>query len=537
MEKIKSFFSGDRVLILIVLLAIVIRLPGIGAAPFFDEVTWAYYINEFLTFSANSSNFIPHPPLAIILYSLFVTIFGFSVISLRLFPLFIGILTLVVTYYFAKSLYGRKVAVLSAFLLSFIFYHVWMSLFIDVDGNLLTLFSLITLYSFHRFEKTTKKKWVFFAGISLGIALLSKYPAGLLIPILFLYDLIYNKLRNLKPVLLIAIIGIAVFSFFPLFSFAMDSPNIFFDTLKWGAEGAGRMDSSNILSSYLLSVSRLVIFMFQYGTPILCLIPMYLFLFRKHQRMDYILLFYIAFMLVFFTFVTTGGPKVRYIMPVVPALAILASRTINVIFKRFEKNEVIIFFAFFLVSVLLIVLFNSYGVQEAFNSRNLQFNLLLQNSVFWYSGFASTPFAIHVHSLIFIITISIMLFLLSLKFGRKLIIIILSISIAFNFFVLAQSFYPSYGPNFSDTMHEMVDYEIDKVDCDKYATEKSFEFYMDGAEFLDYTSRYSVKGCIYSVDVQGFVSSQGFGEYVRDCETLKVFNSNGFDFGFIHYCD
>lgn len=541
MKKIRAgpLLRGDRILIPIILLAAFIRVWGLGAAPFFDETYWALLMKDMLGGSFHYTSFISHPPLSVLLYYVFALLGGLSIPVLRLMPFFTGLLTIIVSYYFAKSLYGRKIAVISAFLMSIIFYPVWMSLFIDVDGNVLTLFSLLTLFSFHKFEKGRDRKWILFAGIFLGLAALSKYPAVLLVPVLLVYDLFANRLRNAKYIALLAIAGIAIFSAFPAISFVSSSFDVFTDTIKWGGANIGRADSQSVLNAYVLSVSRLFIFLFQYGTPVLCLIPLYMIFLKRYEKKDYLLFSYAGIILVFFTFVIPGGPKARYIMPAVPALAILASRSIPMALGKTGARDAKKFVFILAVSFALLVFLNAYGVQGAFNSQNIDTGLLLRNSMFWYSGFASTPFAIHVHSLMFVAIASIILFMLSFKFGKNFAIAVISISMAFNFFILAQSFYPTAGPNFTSTVFEMTEYyKAGNLNCTAlYSTEKALMFYLDNVKPPDdIIGGKNLKGCVFALNVQDYSESEDFMNAVSSCRKLNTFYSNGFQFGSFYIC-
>ena len=542
------FFRGDRVLIPILILALFLRLWGLGSALYFDEFFWMYSVKGML----NDSLPLLHPPLAFLFYYIFFLIGGFSVQVFRAMPLFIGLLTIIVSYYFAKSLYGRRIAILSALLMSVIFYPVWMSLFMDVDGNLLTLFSIATLFSFHKFENKKEGKWIFFTGVFLGLALLSKYPAIILVPVLLLYDWLSSRLGNLKPVLISVFIGFAILSIFPISSFLLNSTDTLISSLQHSSEYIGRTDTENIFNAYALSIGKLIVFLFQYGTPILFLLPLYLI--GKFERKDYILLSYTGVIIFFYTFVVAGGPKVRYIMPIVPILIILSSKSIITFIKKFDRRDITIFACLFVLSISLISIFNTYGAQEAFDSKNMRLDLLLGNSMFWYSGFASTPFAIHIHSLIFVILVSVILFLFSFKFGNKFIIAIISLGLAFNFFILAQSFNPTIGPNYTDTVSQMVGYkETHDMECEIYLTEKSLWYYFEDALQLygignDLFSRVNmtdevksikfedIKGCVFTIKIKDWERYEWLKNVVNKCEKIMVFRSNGFDSGYIYRC-
>lgn len=533
--RFRDMFRGDRILIPLLLLAFFIRIWGLGADPFFDEVIWVDPVKEILGGSPFYTNWIPHPPLSVLFFSFFALLGGVSFHTLRMMPLFTGLLTIIVSYFFAKSLYGRKVAILSALLMSIIFYHVWMSLWIDSDGSVLTLFCLMTLFCFHKFERAGNRKWMALTGIFLGLSILSKYPAVLLVPILLLYDWFSNRLGNLRPILLSVLIGIAVFSVFPITIFMLNSPEIFLETLMWGSGNLGRSDVGNIFYSYALSMGKLVVFLFQYGTPILCLAPLYSI--WRRERKDNILFIYIAVILLFFTFVIMGGPKARYIMPAVPLIVMLASKNMLAFSGRLNRHNLLVFASLFAVSLLLIVSLNTYGVKETFNSKNMGLGLVAENSLFWYSGFASYPFAIRIHPFLFVVSASVILFLLSLRYGKLPLIAIVSVSLAFNSVILVQSFNPTFGPNLKNTVTEMTEYYRESgMECDLYAAEKVFSYYSSDIKYVDLAQETRVVGCLFAVDVQGMTNTELFREATGNCIVIEKFYSNGFEFGYIYDC-
>lgn len=535
--NLKTLFSGDRILVPILLLAAIIRIQGLYAAPFFDEAWWVLLLKNMLNGQLVYTTVIPHPPISVMLYYFFVLVGGISIPVVRFMPLVVGLLTVATSYFFAKSLYGKREAVLASLFMAFIFYPVWMSLFIDVDGNVLALFSLLTLFAFHKTETTKKRWWLIAGGVFLGLAFLSKYSAVLLVPALLLYDAVSCRLKNLKPIILMTAIGIAVFALFPLATLVAGTPGMFTDTLNWGSGNLGRADSSNIVNAYLLSVSRLVIFVFQYGTPIFFFFPLY-FLFRsKFEKRDWLLISYLAVVLVFFTFVISGGPKARYIMFAVPALALVSARCVSLALPKPTRNNVILSAVAVFSTLVVMATLNLYGTQEAFNSQNLDLGLLIKNSMFWYSGFASVPFAIHVHSLAFVAAVALALFVLSLKFGTKPLIALFSVGLAFNFFVLAQSFYPTFSPDYTGTMNEITAYYKENLNCTAYFTEKAFALYLNGTP-VDYNDSPPVSGCLIALNVQDISVSPKFRAFadISKCNVLRTFGSNGFAFGYVYAC-
>lgn len=534
---IVKLFRGDRILVLIILLAASIRVLGLGDAPFSDEVVWKPPIEGMLNGIFYSTKLVPHPPMIILSFSAVALAWGLSIQAFRMVPFLTGLASIIVVYYFAKSLYGRRAAILAALLMAIVFYPVWMSLFMDSDGSILTLFLLTALFSFHKLEKTGGRKWMAMTGLFFGLALLSKYTAIVFVPILLLYGLMSSRLRNWKTMILPLAIGFAIFAIFPLMSLLFNSPDTFLDTLRYGAQNIGRLDANNIFQSYALSFARLVIFLFQYGTPILCIVPLYSL--KKSGKQEYLLFSFLVVFLVLYALVIPGGPKARYMMPMVPVLAILASKNLAGFSGKFSRKDLKEFIIFFAVSLAVLILLNMYGTSESFNSQKIDPGLLLRNSMFWYSGLASTPFTIHVHSLIFVIAASVTLFALSLRFGMRFFTALIALGLAFNCFIVFQSFYPTVGPDYSATIFEMMEYyKASNLSCSSlYSTEKSFMFYMDGVKnYYDIVAQKDLKGCVFTVNVQDFTDIGNMENLLKDCTKVKSFYSNNFELGDIYVC-
>ncbi|RLG13204.1 MAG: hypothetical protein DRN71_05350, partial [Candidatus Nanohalarchaeota archaeon] len=137
-------------LVAVALLSIVIRLPGLQLVPIDDEAAWVIAMNkEVLDYGA-----IPHPPLSVLVYSLFVNVLGHDYCSLRFTAMVFGLLTLVVTYCLANEVYGLRVARISAVMMAILFYSILASLQIDMDGSILCFLTVSTLYAYFIYLKS-----------------------------------------------------------------------------------------------------------------------------------------------------------------------------------------------------------------------------------------------------------------------------------------------------------------------------------------------------------------------------------------------
>lgn len=108
------------------------------------------------------------------------------ILAARLPVVFVLILLVAVAYLFARDLYGRSAGLVAAALCAF-------SPNLLAHGRLattdlgLTCFVLLTVYTFHRFTRAPTVGNLLLAGVALGLALLTKFSAVLLLPLLGLW--------------------------------------------------------------------------------------------------------------------------------------------------------------------------------------------------------------------------------------------------------------------------------------------------------------------------------------------------------------
>ena len=130
---------------------------------------------------------------------------GFDIYTIQfLIPLLFMNLTIIVTYFLAKTMYGEKEAIIATlFLFTFPFF--WESgLSILLDIPLAALSSSFILFFYLGVEKG--KKYLPIAAIFLLLAFLTKASAILLIPPAFLYVLIANKRLILTKEFIISVV-------------------------------------------------------------------------------------------------------------------------------------------------------------------------------------------------------------------------------------------------------------------------------------------------------------------------------------------
>ena len=124
------------------------------------------------------------------LAALFIKIFGYSIITVRIPALIFGLLTLIFGYLLASKLAGKKMGILTAFLITICPYFIQVSRW-GLDCNL--MLGMFTISSYLLLLAINNKKAFAFlvAGTMFGITLYSYALSYLLIPLCLFFTLIY----------------------------------------------------------------------------------------------------------------------------------------------------------------------------------------------------------------------------------------------------------------------------------------------------------------------------------------------------------
>ncbi|PJZ78750.1 ArnT family glycosyltransferase [Leptospira neocaledonica] len=184
---------------------------------------------EYFRIQVNGQAFSEKPPFYFWLANLFYKVLGLSEFSTRLPSVFSGIFSFLILVRFGTLLHSKKFGFIWAFLYSASLLPLLLSrtAYIDHLFNTFILASVLSLYLYETKEKgdfRSRLIWILSAAFFGGIAVLTKGPLGLAIP-LFIFGA--NRLldRNLKiwifDFLLFDIVSITVLSFYYLTNFIL----------------------------------------------------------------------------------------------------------------------------------------------------------------------------------------------------------------------------------------------------------------------------------------------------------------------------
>lgn len=257
--------------------------------------------------------------------------FGLDIYTIQfLIPLVFMNLTIIVTYFLAKTMYGEKEAIIATlFLFTFPFFWQWgLSMLVDIP--LAALSSLFILFFYLGVEKD--KKYLLLSAIFLLLAFLTKSSTILLIPPAFLYLLIANKRLMLTKEFIVSVVIVPL-----LFLLVY----ILFHTFL-----SANIDASASSRSLYAPISYLEVLSLGYAPTLL----FGFFGISKEKRTIFLGLI----VLTFFTFFCLINFHVRNLSPLFPIFGIFAARGYINLRDRVNMKKILdlVFIVFLVISVV-----------------------------------------------------------------------------------------------------------------------------------------------------------------------------------------
>lgn len=244
--------------------------------------------------------------------------FGVSDLAARLLSVAIGVATVYIVYRLGNLLYGENTGILSALILAVMPYHVIVTRQALLDGPMV-LFSTLTLYLLARYSTTEHPKWLHAAGIGLGLTFLAKETGIILLGAVYgffaLASEINVRIRDLAISLFLMVLMILPF---PLSLMLAGGSKVGQQYLVWQLFRRPNHTWDFYLSTVPVAVGLLVILLAIAGILLLR---------KEGSWREKLLGWWIIVPIVFFQIWPTKG--FQYLLPIAPALAILAGRTLT----------------------------------------------------------------------------------------------------------------------------------------------------------------------------------------------------------------
>ncbi|SMD20572.1 4-amino-4-deoxy-L-arabinose transferase [Kibdelosporangium aridum] len=246
---------------------------------------------------------------------------GFSVwvsdTGARLLSATFGLSTVVAVYLLGKLLYGRKTGLAAAFFLAVMPYHVVVTRQVLLDGPE-TFFAVVVLYCTARFCAERTPRWLYSAAAVMGLTLLTKESAAILVLALLVFFVLHQELRIRPRDLLVALVILtAVVVAYPLSLSLSGRTSTGQNYLVWQLF----RPANHGISFYGETMSPAV------GPAVIVLAAGGLWLLRRQSTWrEWLLVCWMVVPLVFFHLWPVKG--YQYLLPIVPVLAVLAARTV-----------------------------------------------------------------------------------------------------------------------------------------------------------------------------------------------------------------
>jgi hypothetical protein len=266
------------------------------------------------------SNFFPtfraHPLLFQTLLSIGFKL-GWYDLFARIVAATIGIATVLVTYELGKLLYGRKAGIIAAVFLALMPYHVLVTRQVLLDGPMV-FFTTLTLYLLARYAVTGRVAWLYSTGGAMGLAFLAKETSVVLIAAVYAFFALSPEIRiRIRDLVGAAAVMACVIASFPLATTLAGGTKTGGQYLAWQLFRRPNHDFIFYLEVVPQAMGYLVVLAALAG----------LFMLRREGSWrERLLLAWIAVPVFFFQLWPVKG--FQYLLPIAPAVAVLAARTL-----------------------------------------------------------------------------------------------------------------------------------------------------------------------------------------------------------------
>ncbi len=284
-----------------------------------------YLQNGLYTSFLNNNAF--YPPLFDGFTAISFSVFGASLLSARLVTVLFSVLSLLVIFELAKSMYGEKTALLSAVLLGLMPGFFWLSRMALLESMLLFFVSLALLI-FYRWLQNKHDIYLVLSGLALGLGFLTKYQAivaGAIMIVSIVFLMRGQLKRTFTRFTFLVAAGVAVVVPWVIVAYQVYSSKIFSQWLY--ALSVGNPEKAVYSDRYPLPIFYFIEVAWPFNTfhPIsifvyaLALGGLGLLVWRHSKNDQFTLIWFIA-IYIFFTLIT--NKEWRYVLLLFPALSI-----------------------------------------------------------------------------------------------------------------------------------------------------------------------------------------------------------------------
>jgi 4-amino-4-deoxy-L-arabinose transferase-like glycosyltransferase len=294
------------------------------------------------------SEFFHHLPFVFVLEGLFFKIFGASFVTARIFAGFFSLMTLIILIDWVKKEKGEKLAWLTGVMLTITLPLIKKSRFPNLDLPLM-LFTLVSLRFYF------KKSWLL-CGVFFGLALLTKGPMGLFIPIIIFLHLIFTKnirsLKRIKPWLGLGL-GFAIFGIWPLALSLSGKISIFYSWFNFTF-----LHTITEARGVESSVFTYFIFLLKNCAPLFIASFYSFWIYKKENvKCEFFLLMGSLFLSFLLLLSIPDFKYSHYLIPLYPAMAFLAAYSLKEISEKIELRIKNVYLGFAVLVTLVLLIF------------------------------------------------------------------------------------------------------------------------------------------------------------------------------------
>ncbi len=333
-----------------------------GQAHWWDSLAYGSMAKEFIFHRWSENGFLLHefiirPPLLPFLWSILMRLNLSEFFSMFLLQIIPSFLSVVFIYLIGKQLFNKKIALISSFFMAVLWINLFYSVRMLTGVPSLTLI-LMSIYFFLKFDKKMEIKNFALSIFFLSLAVLMRYPSGLVgfVYVLFLFSTKkFSFLKN-KSFWIGGILGII-----PLISFFIRNILVY-ETLFPAVETYSKGAES--LPSYAFyTLSNLIPHILQKFLLIFFILGLLIILFRiilsfgfyskiRSLRSDLFVFLLLLVPLLFFIFWLKAAED-RYLFICLPSIIFLVSRGISYpynLVKKYNKNIAVVLLVLVLIT-------------------------------------------------------------------------------------------------------------------------------------------------------------------------------------------
>ena len=259
------------------------------------------------------------------------TLTGVSDVGGRLLSAAFGVITVYLVYRLGRLLYNRTAGLIAALLLAVMPYHVIVSRQVLLDGPM-TLFSVLALYAVAKYATTGERTWLYATGAAMGLTFLSKETGAILLGAIFAFFALAPSVAvRVRDLVAAVVVFIAVVAAFPtaLILAGAGGSSVAQQYLVWQLFRLPNHDMSFYFESVPSAVGPLLIVAALVGLALVR---------RKFDWRERLLIAWVVVVVVFFELWPVKG--YQYLLPIVPAVAVLAGRALAALSRATRSEHV-----------------------------------------------------------------------------------------------------------------------------------------------------------------------------------------------------